>query len=89
MFDLPDTCGTFLRNGYTCREEMENMYPDYLEKVREAAAAGTCEGIDHYGYAVKDCQKPQLVMLVRLPADSQIYAEVTVIESFVELSKSV
>ena len=67
-----------MRNGYTCREEMENMYPDYLEKIREAAAAGTCQGKDLHGYAVKDCQKhqkPELVMLVRLAADSPKYAE--------------
>ena len=85
--DLPDTCGTLLRNGYTCREEMENMFPDYLEKIREAAAAGTCEGKDHYGYGVKDCQIPQLVMLVRIAADSPIYAEA--IASLVESSRSV
>jgi hypothetical protein len=85
--DLPDTCGTLLRNGYTCREEMENMFPDYLEKIREAAAAGTCEGKDHYGYGVKDCQIPRLVMLVRLAADSPIYAEA--IASLVESSRSV
>jgi hypothetical protein len=66
---------------------MENMFPDYLEKIREAAAAGTCEGKDHYGYGVKDCQIPQLVMLVRLAADSPIYAEA--IASLVESSRSV
>ena len=66
---------------------MENMFPDYLEKIREAAAAGTCEGKDHYGYGVKDCQIPRLVMLVRLAADSPIYAEA--IASLVESSRSV
>jgi len=39
---------------YTCRMQWESQGPDNMEKIKEAAVDGTCEGKDVYGYQVKD-----------------------------------
>lgn len=44
----------FLRHPYTCRMQWESQGPDNMEKIKEAAVDGTCEGKDVYGYQVKD-----------------------------------
>ena len=34
--------------------QWESQGPDNMEKIKEAAVDGTCEGKDVYGYQVKD-----------------------------------
>ena len=46
----------FLRTPHTCRMQWESQSTSNMEKIKEAAIDGTCEGKDVHGWKVEDSE---------------------------------